>query len=159
MDLSRFARTGESLDSALARIERLRTCVREVWPCISCIAKQREGADLQHRPVNFVEDRNECDDCQHLGEVFEMHELENYEREQARYSAMSLFDGPHPYGFTLSLAGRQLYTYGDGVHGWGPVSTTTGAVGELVRWATAGEAEVWAGDRPVLSAGAVVWSV
>lgn len=34
-----------------------------------------------------------------------------------------------------------LYTYGDGVRGWGLVSSTTGAVGELVRWATVAEAE------------------
>lgn len=64
MDPSRFAKPGESLDSALARIERLRTCVHEVQPCFSCLLEAQEESDGLRRPVNFVEDGNQFDDCQ-----------------------------------------------------------------------------------------------
>lgn len=156
MDLSRFAWCGESLDSALARVERLRDCVREVWPCFSCLLEAQEESGGRRRPVNFVEEGSQCGECHDAGVWDEVLEQEHDEREQARYAAMSLFDGPWPYGFTLALAGRHLYTYGDGAYGWGPVSSATGAVSELVRWATADEAEAWGSDRGVFSAGAVV---
>lgn len=59
-------------------------------------------------------------------------------------------------GYTLTLDGLQLHHYGQGVYGWGPVSSTTGALGRPVEWPMRCEAEAWAQAHRVFCVGAVV---
>lgn len=58
--------------------------------------------------------------------------------------------------YTLTLGGLALHHYGQGVYGWGPVSSTTGAPGRLVEWSMRCEVESWMQARPVFCAGAVI---
>ena len=58
--------------------------------------------------------------------------------------------------YILTLDGLPLHHYGQGVYGWGPISSTTGEPGRLVEWALRGEVDAWAAARPVFCAGAVI---
>jgi hypothetical protein len=58
--------------------------------------------------------------------------------------------------YTLTLRGAALHHYGNGVYGWGPTSTTTGLLGQLVEWTMRAEVESWMQARAVFCAGAVV---
>ena len=58
--------------------------------------------------------------------------------------------------YTLTLDGHALHYYGQGVYGWGPISTTTGKLGRLVEWLLRSEADYWAKQRAVFCTGAVI---
>ena len=57
---------------------------------------------------------------------------------------------------TITLHGLALHHYGQGVYGWGPVSSTTGQPGTLVEFRSQAEAEAWMQERRVFCTGAVV---
>jgi|LSQX01.2.fsa_nt_gb hypothetical protein len=66
---------------------------------------------------------------------------------------------PRNARYTISLDGKHLHHYGQGVYGWGPVSSTTGQPGRLVEWSMRCEADDWMQARAVFCAGAVVKEV
>lgn len=58
--------------------------------------------------------------------------------------------------YAIQLTGTALHCYGDGVYGWGPVSSTTGTAGRLVEFTLESEAHDWINKRQVFCAGSVV---
>lgn len=58
--------------------------------------------------------------------------------------------------YAIQLTGTALHYYGEGVYGWGPVSSTTGTAGRLVEFALESEAHDWINKRQVFCAGSVV---
>lgn len=58
--------------------------------------------------------------------------------------------------YTLNLRGLDLHHYGQGVYGWGPVSSTTGQHGRLVEWTMRSEVQSWMQSNPVFCSDAVV---
>lgn len=58
--------------------------------------------------------------------------------------------------YRIELNGVALHHYGNGVYGWGPVSSTDGKVGALVEWFLRTEAEDWMQARRVFCTGARV---
>lgn len=58
--------------------------------------------------------------------------------------------------YAIQLTGTALHCYGDGVYGWGPVSSTTGTAGRLVEFTLESEAHDWINKRKVFCAGSVV---
>jgi hypothetical protein len=58
--------------------------------------------------------------------------------------------------YTIMLDGLALHRYGQGVYGWGPVSSITGQRGTLVEFQLRSEAEDWMQARRVFCTGATV---
>nr|WP_059392993.1 hypothetical protein [Pseudomonas toyotomiensis] len=58
--------------------------------------------------------------------------------------------------YTLILDGLALHYYGNGVYGWGPISSTTGQPGQRVEWSMRCEAASWMQARTVFCTGAVI---
>lgn len=58
--------------------------------------------------------------------------------------------------YILTLQGVALHHYGQGVYGWGPISSTTGQPGRLVEWAMRCEAEAWVERQQVFCRDAVI---
>lgn len=64
--------------------------------------------------------------------------------------------GTRTMSYCITLDGLHLHHYGQGVYGWGPVSSTTGQPGQLVEWTLRCEAEEWISKRPVFCSGSTV---
>lgn len=58
--------------------------------------------------------------------------------------------------YILTLQGVALHHYGNGVYGWGPISSTTGQPGRLVEWTIRSEVEAWIERRQVFYRDAVI---
>jgi hypothetical protein len=58
--------------------------------------------------------------------------------------------------YTLNLGGLALHHSGQGVYGWGPLSSTTSQPGRLGEWTMRVEVESWVQARAVFCAGAVI---
>lgn len=58
--------------------------------------------------------------------------------------------------YILTLQGVALHHYGNGVYGWGPISSTTGEPGRLVEWTMRSEVEAWIERRQVFYRDAVI---
>lgn len=58
--------------------------------------------------------------------------------------------------YTIMLHGLALHCYGQGVYGWGPLSSTTGQRGTLVEFQLRSKAEDWMEGKRVFCRGARV---
>ena len=58
--------------------------------------------------------------------------------------------------YIVTLNAVSLHYYGQGVYGWGPISSTTGQPGQLVQWTMREEAQHWIDTRGQFSRGALV---
>jgi len=58
--------------------------------------------------------------------------------------------------YVVTFQGVSLHYYGQGCYGWGPLSSTTGQLGQLVQFTLRHEAQHWIDTRGQFSRGAVV---